>query len=248
MVGDGCMSANVDKIIAQKMSVPDYLSPEWHDFVIGHFVPEELSEGNPTTAGLRRVAELLLGPVVSSGPIKIWAVEGSLAGRATVQYEIRIAWRQGVPDGSYGGTRVFGDVADTYAGNSAALFAAYAVATSSTRAEGRCLRKALKLRCLSAEEITTEEVEKNVAESTPDAIGKEQITFIDQRCKKLDLDVVKFINFEVQTQSIGNTFRSIYDVNKSQAAGFIQDLNKLTNAREKIPEGIKGYVDWKPKK
>jgi hypothetical protein len=180
-------------------------------------------------------------------PTQTWPVEGSLAGRATVQYEIKIAWKQGMPDGSYGGIRTFGDVADTYAGNSAALFAAYAVATSSTRAEGRCLRKALKLRCLSAEEVTTEDVEKSVAEATPDAIGKEQITFIDQRCKKLDLDVVKFINYNPATQAVDNSFRSIYDVNKSQAAGFIQDLNKLTNAREKIPEGIKGYIDWKPK-
>lgn len=229
-------------------TIPSYLSPDWHQYVMEQFSPEELADGNPTTAGLRRVAELLLGPIVYSGVTRAWPVDGNLAGRATVLYEIRFVWRVGVPDNTISlEQRTFTDIADTYSGNADMLFASYAVATASTRAEGRTLRKALKLRGIAAEELATIDAAKGAAESVPDAIGKEQVQFIDQRCKKLDINIVSFINYEPSTNIVGTSYRGIYDVNKSQAASFIQELNVLTNDKPKIPEIIKGYVEWKEK-
>ena len=67
---------------------PDYLSPEWDAYVMSQFEPNELIDGYPNVAGLRRVAELLLGPILESGPSQVFPVVGNGAGRATVVYAV----------------------------------------------------------------------------------------------------------------------------------------------------------------
>lgn len=222
------------------MDNPGYLSPEWHDYVMTCFQPNELMEGNPTTAGLRRVAELLLGDIVSSKPVQIFPSEGNGPSRATVVYEVRIAWKlEATVQGEYGSIRTYGDVADVWHGNTDALFCGYAVATASTRAEGRALRKALKLRGVAAEELTKQDVAKVVATETEEKISNEQISFIDGKCKKLDINVVAYIN------SGDKQYRSIYDVTRETAAKMIKRLTEITNDKSLITETILGYADWR---
>ncbi len=63
--------------------------PEWNDYVLSHFQENEMFDGRPLCAGLRRVAEQLLGRVVSSRPTQIFApTSGDEIGRATVVWEI----------------------------------------------------------------------------------------------------------------------------------------------------------------
>ena len=128
--------------------VPSMLSDEWHDYVMSHFKSNELIDGNPVCAGLRRVSELLLGSVIESGPSQVFpATDNDGPGRATVVYKIVFDWmHSGLP-------KTFSEVADVWHGNTDDLFCAHPVATASTRAEGRALRKALKLRVLAAEEL-----------------------------------------------------------------------------------------------
>ena len=45
---------------------PNMSSPEWSDYVLGHFEEDELWEGHPTASGLRRVTELLMGPITQN--------------------------------------------------------------------------------------------------------------------------------------------------------------------------------------
>ena len=47
---------------------PSMFSEEWNEYVMAHFKRNELIDGNPICAGLRRVAELLLGDIIESGP------------------------------------------------------------------------------------------------------------------------------------------------------------------------------------
>ena len=45
---------------------------EWNDYVLSNFNENEMFDGRPLCAGLRRVAELLLGRIVVSRPTQIF--------------------------------------------------------------------------------------------------------------------------------------------------------------------------------
>ena len=86
---------------------PSPTSPDWNDYVLGLFEKNELFDGRPKCAGLRRVAELVLGQVVSSKPTQVFPPSGgNEVGRATVVWEVIFS------NGS-----VFSDVADSWEGN-----------------------------------------------------------------------------------------------------------------------------------
>ncbi len=53
-------------------NIPEYASPEWNKYVMEHFRTDELIDGNPICAGLRRVAGLLLGELIESGPDQVF--------------------------------------------------------------------------------------------------------------------------------------------------------------------------------
>lgn len=228
---------------------PIYGSKEWHDWIMAKFEPSELFDGNPTCAGLRRVVEEVLGDVVVSRPSQVFpatCVDGP--GRATVVFEIVIDW-QGT-----GKLRTYAEVADVWHGNTDDLFCAHPVATASTRAEGRALRKALKLRCIAAEELARKKdieaiVQQSVAAKRRDVDGEwrgdvkitsAQANFIDTKCKQLDIDVMEFVN------SGNEVYSNIDEITKETASKMLSALNSYQNKKKPIPDGIVGYkVNWR---
>lgn len=227
--------------------MPAYGSDDWNDYVMSKFKDNEQFDGNPTCAGLRRVVDEVLGTIVSSKPIQIFpATDPNGPGRATVVFEVVIDW---MDSGQY---RTFADVADVWHGNTDDLFCAHPVATASTRAEGRALRKALKVKCLAAEELTRKkDIESIVRQTIPqqpedgewkedDKISPAQINFIDVKCKQLDVSVVDFINCGSQS------YDSISDVSKKNASKMLGLLNEYQTKTKEMPENIKGYdSDWR---
>ena len=225
---------------------PSITSPEWHDYVMQFFQPNELVEGNPITAGLRRVAELLLGDIMESGPINVVAPSNDDGpGRATVTYRVTFNWMNS------GQMRTYADTADVWHGNTDDLFCAHHVATASTRAEGRALRKALKIRALAAEELSKKDIVSIVKQTTApkttdgdwnpeDRISSQQIGFIDNKCKQLDISVSGFIN------SGKNSYSRIDSITKNTASEMIKQLNKYQNGDTSVPEEISGYdPEWR---
>tara|TARA_R110000824_G_scaffold14985_3_gene63342 strand:- start:11205 stop:12128 length:924 start_codon:yes stop_codon:yes gene_type:complete len=224
---------------------PSMFSDEWNGFVMAHFKSNEMIDGNPICAGLRRVAELLLGDIIESGPEQVFpATDGNGPGRATVVFKVMFNWM------NEGTVRTFREVADVWHGNTDDLFCAHPVATASTRAEGRALRKALKLRCLAAEELAKKDIVNIVKQAVAAAptsgdyesdkrISGQQVQFIDNRCNQLDIDILGFIN-------IGeNTYESINNVTKDSAKKMIKVLNTYQNGNS-IPDKIKGYnINWR---
>ena len=224
---------------------PSMFSEEWNEYVMAHFKRNELIDGNPICAGLRRVAELLLGDIIESGPEQVFpASDSNGPGRATVVFSVTFNWM------NTGSIRTFKEVADVWHGNTDDLCCAHPVATASTRAEGRALRKALKLRCLAAEELAKKDIVDIVQQAVKQSptsgeyeanksISSQQVQFIDNRCNQLDIDVVKFIN-------IGeNTYNDINEVTKDSAKKMIKVLNTYQNGSE-IPEKVKGYnINWR---
>ena len=235
----------VEKEGSNEEERPSIFSDEWNAYVMAHFKPNELIDGNPICAGLRRVAELLLGDIIDSGPSQVFpATDNNGPGRATVIFKVTFNWMNS------GVIKSFSEVADVWHGNTDDLFCAHPVATASTRAEGRALRKALKLRCLAAEELAKKDIVEIVQQAVKQAptsgeyesnksISSQQIQFIDNRCNQLDIDVVKFIN-------IGeNIYNSIAEVTKDNAKKMIKVLNTYQNGNE-IPDKVKGYnINWR---
>ena len=219
---------------------PPITSAEWHDYAMSHFNNNELIDGNPICAGLRRVAELLLGEIIETGPSKVFpATDSDGPGRATVVYKVVFNWFN---SGMY---KTFSETADVWHGNTDDLFCAHPVATASTRAEGRALRKALKLRVLAAEELAKKDIVEIVqqavrTESGDQRISPQQVQFVDNKCSQLDINAMQFINMGQ------NTYKSINDVDKDCAKKMITMLNGYQNGTTEISENIKGYVpNWR---
>lgn len=235
---------NVDVRVKDKivMEGPTPTSPEWNDYVLGLFDESELYEGRPLCAGLRRVAELLLGRIVSSRPTQVFPpMSGDQIGRATVIWEVVFA------DGS-----LFSDVADCWEGNTDDAFCVFNTATAATRAEGRALRKALRLKTVAAEEMTkknTASIVRSISQTKSVATEGEyddsqrmtdpQANFIDVKCKQLNLNVAEFFKevFDVNVKR---------NVNKGQASAAIQKLNDYQQDKSLIPDSITAYQpDWR---
>ncbi len=228
-------------------TMPAYGSEDWNDYVMSKFHESEMYKGNPLTVGLRRVAEELLGDIIASRPVQIIASDDpNSPGRATVSFEVVIDWMNS------GQLRTYGDVADCWHGNTDDLFCAHPAATASTKAEGRCLRKALKVRCVAAEEIPrNKDVVAIVRQSIPstpttgawneeDQVSIPQINFIDGKCKQLNFNVMAFIN------SGKKDYEKIEDVTKKEGSSMIKKLNEFQTQKLEVPEDIKGYdPDWR---
>ena len=226
--------------MSEEIDHPSITSDEWHDYAMSHFHDNELIDGNPICAGLRRVAEVLLGEIVETGPVQVFpATDNDGPGRATVVYKVIFNWFNS------GMFKTFTEVADVWHGNTDDLFCAHPVATASTRAEGRALRKALKLRVLAAEELAKKDIVEIVKQSVSgdsgdQRISPQQVQFIDNKCSQLDIDGMKFINMGQ------HTYKSVNDVDKDCAKKMITMLNDYQNNTIEVSESIKGYIpNWR---
>mgnify|MGYP001439986536 FL=1 len=217
--------------------------PKWNDYVLSLFEENELFDKMPLTNGLRRVAELLMGRIVFSGPSQVFPPQsGNEIGRSTVIWKIQFE------DGS-----TFCDVADSWEGNTDDMFCVYSTATAATRAEGRALRKALRLRVVAAEEVTKKDTAKiaqdiskkkglDVSSSEYDSSGTmtgPQANFIDGKSKQLNVDAQKILKEVANVVNVSKT-------TKKQASDVIEKLNEYQQKKDTIPTDFIGYnQDWR---
>jgi len=217
--------------------------PKWNDYVLGLFEENEMFDKMPLCNGLRRVAELLMGRIVFSGPSQVFPPQsGNEIGRSTV------VWKVEFEDGS-----AFSDVADSWEGNTDDTFCVYSTATAATRAEGRALRKALRLRVVAAEEVTKKDTAKiaqdiskkkglDVSSSEYDSSGTmtgPQANFIDGKSKQLNVDAQKILKEVANVVNVSKT-------TKKQASDVIEKLNEYQQKKDTIPTDFIGYnQDWR---
>jgi len=234
--------SNTDTSVKNLLSsdMPSMLSAEWHDYAMTLFHENELIDGHPLVAGLRRVAELVLGTIVFSGPTQVFPVQREdHHGRATVIFTVQFA--NGIK---------YAEVADSWEGNTDDMFCAFAVAIASTRAEARALRKALKIKGVAAEELTKKDTAKIVREISNTKASSEgeyneqnrmsdaQYNFIDVKCKQLNINGQKlFKNFNVDSGR---------KVSKKVASDLIDALNDYQRDKNSIPQELLGYQEgWR---
>ena len=236
---------NVDTKVKDRIVTegPNPTSPDWNDYVLSLFDESELYDGRPLCAGLRRVAELVMGRIVSSRPTQVFAPQsGDEIGRATVIWEIVFE------DGS-----LFSDVADCWEGNTDDAFCVFNTATAATRAEGRALRKALRLKTVAAEEMTkknTASIARSISQTkameatdgeynNAERMTDKQGNFIDLKSKQLNIDVEAFFKEVFET----NVKRK---VTKSQASDAIQLLGGDYQKDKSLYANFMGYKsDWR---
>lgn len=171
-------------------SKPDISDVAWTDWVLGHLTEDEMFNGHPTVDGLRRILPLVLGDLIENTTQVVQSPSPENNNRATVVCTITIEQEE------MHHITVCG-AADVFPGNTMEEFARFPVATAETRAEGRALRKALRLRKI----IVAEEAAEHMPPVYDDNnITSAQINTIDKLCHKnrLDINVKKFINSGTQ--------------------------------------------------
>lgn len=174
-----------------------YASPEWSNYVMGLFQPDELMDGYPKVNGLRRVANLVLGDIIFSGPVNTLISHGEVKS-IVVNYEIHVEWKLNIPVGfgNLGFTpqvRKFGALADCQE-NSSTMFGRHPAATADSKSESRALRKALALNVIAAEEVLT-----GAADEMPSTKGAAKITsalrsVIVAKCSSLKINLIEILS------------------------------------------------------
>lgn len=209
-----------------------YGSSEWQDYIMAQFREDELVDGCPKCNGMRRIAQLVLGDIISSKPVQIFVV-GHEPRTVTVAYEIVFDWKLNtVVD--YGNimnmssdTRVFGGLADCT--EEKTVYGRHPAATAESKAEARALRKALALNVVTAEEKLT-----GADEEMPRAKDSAQITKALAGVLKAKMSALKLdadTTLKEFTQSVGTDCRSVDTMSMEEGRKLLAFLNKIQQAK-----------------
>lgn len=214
---------------------------EWTDHVLGFLNDDEKIAGNPTTDGLRRIFEKVLNcrlirstSTVSQSP----SVDNER--RATVIHSLTYRLNPQSPDPEGINTLTTDGSADVYWGNCDKIYRNHPVAVAETRAEGRALRRALKLRkVVAAEEIAKDIDTEHLEQNNLNKINNSQINFFDVFGQRLNISIPKLL------KSMNIDYKTIYDIDYDNAVKIISTLSSFQQ-NNNIPENIKGYDSgWK---
>lgn len=216
---------------------------EWNDYVLGLLSDDEKIDGNPTTDGLRRIFEIALDcSVIQSTSDVVQNPEPSNEKRATVVHTISYVLNVlGGEVTELNCHRTVSGAADVYWGNCDKTYRNHPVAVAETRAEGRALRRALKLRkVVAAEELATN-LEDDPTGDNVSKISNNQINFIDVMSKRLNIDTVALI------EKLGFNHNNVKGLMHDDAVSIIRELSRHQQNINEIPENLLGYSEnWKP--
>lgn len=232
-----------DKKITNEENVEkkiDINSLEWNDYVLGLLSDDEKIDGNPTTDGLRRIFEIALNcTVVESVSSVVQSPDLNNEKRATVVHTIGFVLNDKGLDGSNLKKTVSG-AADVYWGNCDKIYRNHPVAVAETRAEGRALRRGLKLRKVVAAEELSKEIEDNPDGDTIGKISHNQMNFIDVMAKRLNINVQKLlIDLSIDATTINS-------ISHENAVVAIRELSKYQQNIDNIPTSLAGYdSEWR---
>lgn len=213
----------------------------WTDYVLSLLSDDEKISGNPTTDGLRRIFEMALDcSIIESTSIVVQSPDPNNEKRATVVHNLRFVLNK--PGGSENilNTRLVSGAADVYWGNCDKVYRNHPVAVAETRAEGRALRRGLKLRKVVAAEELAKDIEDHPDNNTVSKITNNQINFIDVLSKRLDINVVKML------QKFGYDEKNIYNIEYANGVEISKLLSSYQQDITSLPENIRGYdSNWK---
>lgn len=213
----------------------------WNDYVLGLLSEDEKISGNPTTDGLRRIFELALNcTIIDSITTIVQSPSPDNEKRATAVHFISYHLNDESEDTPKLKTRSVTGAADVYWGNCDKIYRNHPVAVAETRAEGRALRRGLKLRKVVAAEEIASNIEDDPDGGNVSKISNNQINFIDVMSKRLNINTLKLI------ESLGFDNSQIKSLMHDDAVSIIRELSKHQQNVNEINENIKGYTEtWK---
>ena len=221
----------------KESNLPTINDLEWSDYVISLMEYGELVNGNPTVDGLRRIVGVVLGDIIESHTNIAQVPTKENMGRAAVSHTVTVLARSGLQISATGS-------ADSWYKNTDMPYSKFPVSMAETRAEGRALRRLLKLKVVAAEELSqvAQEDEEHYANQF---INNNQENFIDTLCKNtgrgLDINVKNLLSH------VGSkTYVSVKEVEYDVAAEAIKSLSEWQQDTDSIPQQIKTYdASWR---
>jgi hypothetical protein len=230
---------NTEVVSNPKTVTPNDL--DWTDHVLALLSDDEKISGNPTTDGLRRIFEIALNcRVLASVSEVVQTPEPNNEKRATVVHSITYILNEGARDQPELNTVTINGAADVFWGNCDKVYRNYPVAVAETRAEGRALRRALKLRKVVAAEEIAKDIEDHPDQDSVTKITNNQINFIDVMAKRLNINVTKLLD-ENELES-----KNIYVLSHEDAVKVIRMLSSYQQDMSSISDNIVGYTnEWK---
>jgi len=225
VVEDTIQTSNAKKI-------PSEQDPEWSEYLLDQLSDSELINGAPTVDGLRRITQKCFGEIVESHSQIIETPTSQNNQRCVIRHTLGIEKHNGI-----GIIRVDGCV-DVLYHKTPHPFKDHLVATADTRAEGKALRRALKIRVVTAEELQNED--ESEAISTDELINDQQVLAINQLCKRLNISVQAIVTGEYKKVDQINQLRNL------EATLLISTIAGFQRKPKDIPESYIGYNEnWK---
>jgi hypothetical protein len=211
----------------------------WTDYVLSLLSEDEKIKDNPTTDGLRRVFETALNCVIIEAKSEVvQSPSPENEKRATVVHSLTYILNDDKTPEEIKYRSVSG-AADVYWGNCDKVYRNHPVAVAETRAEGRALRRALRLRKVVAAEELAQDIEDHPDQNSAQKITNNQINFIDVIAKRLNINVLELL----KSQGFDS---NIYNMMHEDGVGIIRLLSKYQQDTSEIVEKILGYNnDWK---
>jgi len=232
------INATVGVEIANTNPTPNDL--EWTDYVLSLLSDDEKIMGNPTTDGLRRIFEIALNcTILDSQSNVVQSPSPENEKRATVVHTLSYFLNGGHSDNHNLNHRSVSGAADVYWGNCDKIYRNHPVAVAETRAEGRALRRALKLRKVVAAEELAKDIEDHPDHNNVDKITNNQINFIDVLAKRININVTKLL------ESLAIDSKNIYHISHDDAVKIVTSLSSYQQTNS-IPDNLLGYDNnWK---
>ena len=223
-----------DKVLEAK---PKWGDPAWSDYVLSLMTEDELVGGKPKCDGLRRIINVLFDVVSSERDFVENTTDASGKNFVTVGWKLKMVSpvsRFIDPADPMVPLKTFSALASSSYENTKYPFSLYLASVSDTRAEARCYRKALLLKCLAAEETDDVEIQQSVGES----ISTNQKLGIQTMANRLGVDLGKTIAFyQDKIKSKGD---SIDGLSREQGGLLLNILNNFqSNSGSEIPNEVK---------
>lgn len=214
---------------------PKFGSPEWSDYVKSLLLPDEIYNDQPKCDGLKRLVELLIGPIIQK-QLKCIKAPSVHDNTATIAVSIMCEAKELKTH------LIEESIADANESNNHnEPYCYHMSATAETKAEARCYRKLLRLKNVIAAEEGMSSTDMIPVNNSNNKITSIQIEGIDRLANRLNLNVMDFVN----VGSSGKKYENVNDIEFDTALKMIEFMNAISSGKAK-PEGVGEYnPNWR---